>query len=415
MIDKQTLLALDASDPLAEFRHEFDLPSEVIYLDGNSLGAKPKLVEKRLAEVVSSQWGQGLVRSWNEAGWFSLPTTLGMKIAKLVGAEPHEVVVTDATGINLFKAVACAMQVNNNRRVILTEDDNFPTNRYTLHGLTELLNFGFQQKYEIHAVPRQQIAQAVTEDVAAVCLTHVHYQTGHLLDMTQITHIIHEKGALAVWDLSHSTGVLPVQLNRCEVDFAVGCTYKYLNGGPGSPAYIFVAQRHQNNVQQPLTGWWSHADPFAFVQQYQPKQGIEQMLTGTQPILSLAMAQVGIDIALRADQAQVREKSMQLGDHFIELIEQRCAGFGFEIASPRQATARASQVSLRHEHGYPIMQALIDNGVIGDFRAPDVLRFGFAPLYVSYIDIWHAVDKLLEVMQTARWRHTKYQSRKSVT
>jgi len=402
---------LDRHDPLAAFRAEFELPADTVYLDGNSLGAMPKAATEIARRTLEQEWSQGVVRSWNEAGWYELPRRLGTKIAGLIGAEAGEVAMTDSTGINLFKLLAAALSLRTDRRVIVMEGSNFPTDNYTAQGLIQLLG----NRHSIRFVEADGIADAIADDVAVVCLTHVHYKFGHVHDMAKITERAHAFGALTVWDLCHSAGALPVELNRCRADFAVGCTYKYLNGGPGAPAYLFVAGRHHGQATQPLTGWWSHEDPFAFERDYRPASGIDQMLSGTQPVLSMAVAEAGIDIAAHAAIREVREKSSRMGDLFLALVEESCAAHDFQIACPRDARLRGSQVSLRHPNAYSIMRALIDRGVIGDFRAPDVLRFGLTPLYLRYEDVWRAVNALLEVMDSGVWRQPEYTERLAVT
>ena len=401
----------DREDPLSVFRDEFELPANVVYLDGNSLGALPIAAKAIARRTVEQEWSDGLVRSWNDAGWYELPRRLGGKIAGIVGAAPDEVVMTDATGINLSKVMAAALALRPERRVIVMEGSNFPTNNYSVQGLLQLLG----NQHEIRFVEADDLAEAITEDVAVLCLTHVHYKTGNLLDMAALTSRAHAAGALAVWDLCHSAGALPVDLNACQVDYAVGCTYKYLNGGPGAPAFLFAARRHQGQAQQPLTGWWSHADPFALERDYRPAPSIAQMQSGTQPVLSMAVAEAGIDLALRAPIDQVRAKSSALGKLFIDLVEAHCANHGFALACPREAGRRGSQVSLSHPGAYAIMRALIDRNVIGDFRAPDVLRFGLTPLYLRYEDVYTAVQELNDVMSTDAWRRPEYARRVVVT
>ncbi len=410
-IAREDLQRLDRDDPLAGFRAAFALPPGVIYLDGNSLGAMPWAAGQLARQVVEKEWAKGLVTSWNEAGWFGLPVRLGGKIAGLIGAEPDEVIVTDSTGIDLYKALAVALQHRPERRVIVMEGSNFPTDNYVVQGLVGQLGDG----YEIRFAEAAELGAAIDRDVAAVCLTHVHYKSGRILDMAAITKAAHEYGAMAVWDLCHSAGAMPVDLNACHADFAVGCTYKYLNGGPGSPGFIFVAGRHLDKYQQPLTGWWGHAEPFAFERDYRPAPGIRQLLSGTQPVLSLAVAEAGIDIMCRADMRAVRQKSMHMTDLLIELVENRCVGFGLELASPRDAASRGSQVSFHHESGLPVMQALISRGVIGDYRAPGNMRFGVTPLYLRYTDIWDAVEILWNVLETGVWREPEFSSRGPVT
>lgn len=404
-------IELDAKDPLAGFRDEFYIPSGMIYLDGNSLGVMPRAAAKRVLEVTEREWGEGLIKSWNSAHWWELPVRLGDKLARLVGANPGEVVVTDSTGLNVYKALAAALSLVPERRVIVLEGSNFPTDNYIAQGLLSQLGDG----YEIRYAEEAELVAALDSDIAVVCLTQVHYKSGRILDMKRLTAQAQAAGALVVWDLCHSAGAFEVDLNGCNADFAVGCTYKYLNGGPGSPAFIFVASRHQGRAQQPLTGWWSHADPFAFERDYRPSPGIRQMLSGTQPILSLAVAEVGLDIFLQVDMPELRRKSMLMTDLFIALVEERCAGYGFELASPRDANVRGSQVSLYHPDGYAIIQALIARDVVGDFRAPANMRFGFAPLYLGFADVWHAVDRLVQVMISGEWQLPQFSRRGAVT
>ena len=408
---REDLERLDRDDSLASFRAEFVLPPGVLYFDGNSLGAMPMTAGQLARQVVEKEWAEGLVKSWNEAGWFDLPLRLGGKIAGLIGAKPDEVVVTDSTGIDLYKALAAALQHRPERRIIVMEGSNFPTDNYVVQGLAGQLGDG----YEIRFAEADELGSAIDADVAAICLTHVHYKSGWILDMAALTNLAHEVGAMAVWDLCHSAGAMPVDLNACHADFAVGCTYKYLNGGPGSPGFIFVAARHLDQYRQPLTGWWGHREPFAFERDYRPAPGIRQMLSGTQPVLSLAVAEAGIDIMRRADMGAVREKSMRMTDLLIELVESRCAGRGMELVSPRDARSRGSQVSFHHDNGFPLMQALIRRGVIGDYRAPGILRFGVTPLYLRYTDIWDAVEILRDVLETGVWREPRFNTQGLVT
>ena len=401
MITRQDCQSLDQQDQLATSRDEFSIADGVIYLDGNSLGAMPRQALSQAYQTVEQQWGLGLIQSWNDAGWFDLPYKLGDRVAGLIGAAPGEVVVTDSTSINLYKALAAALQLRPDRKVVLLESSNFPTNNYITQGLLAQLN----PDYTIRYAEADDIEAAINDEVAAVCLTQVHYKTGRLLDMASITDKTHRAGAISIWDLCHSAGALEVDLNACGVDFAIGCTYKYLNGGPGSPAYIFMATRHHNQVQQPLTGWWSHAEPFAFERDYRPTPGIGQMLSGPQPIVSLALVNVGLETFKQVDICALRRKSIALGQLLIDLMEQRCPSYGFDLISPEHAEQRGSHVSFAHEHGYPIMKALINAGVIGDFRAPDTVRFGIAPLYLRYSDIWDAVEILHEMMATGSWQN----------
>ena len=407
--------ALDARDPLAAARERFVLPEGVIYLDGNSLGALPKATEPRVREVIAAQWGKDLIKSWNLHDWIGLPRRVGAKIARLIGAKDHEVVVADSTSLNVFKALHAALGHQPGRRVILSDDGNFPTDLYMAQGLAELLD----DKHELVVVPADQIASALGGDVAVLMLTEVDYRTGRRHDMKALTKAAHDAGALTLWDLAHSAGAFPVDLNGCGADFAVGCGYKYLNGGPGAPAFIYVAERWQDTATQPLFGWMGHDAPFAFDLDYRPRQGaareIERFLVGTPPILSLVALEAGLDQYAGIDMAEIRRKSIALGDLFIALVEQELSGHGLTLASPRDGALRGSQVSFRHPDGYPIMQALIARGVVGDFRAPDILRFGFTPLYVGYQDVWEAVQRLRAVMAEGAWRKPEFHQRAAVT
>ena len=400
-------LAQDAADPLAATRGLFALPDGIIYLDGNSLGAPPVAAAARAAELIGTQWGQGLVSSWNSAGWVDLPVRLGQMAAPLIGADADEVIVCDSASINLFKLLSTAIAMRPERGTIIMEAGDFPTNGYIAQGLSDRATIRF--------VARDQVADAVDTDTIALCLTHAHFKTGQVHDMASLTMRAHAAGALAIWDISHSVGALPVDLNCAAADFATGCTYKFLNGGPGAPAMLFAAKRHLNAARQPLQGWWGHADPFAFEADYVPRGDIHQFLTGTPPILSMALVETGLAIHRQADMALLRVKSQALGDLMIRLIEGRCADHGFVLVSPRDASQRSSQVSFAHPQGYPIMQALIAAGVIGDFRAPDLLRFGFAPLYVRFVDIWDAVDRLAMIMDSRTWAEPRFAERQAVT
>ena len=403
--------ALDAADPLRGFRDRFDLPDGVIYLDGNSLGALPKTAASRMADVVSREWGQDLIRSWNTNHWMEAPRRLGAKVSRLIGAEPHEVVVADSTSINIFKALSACLQLRPERSVILSETGNFPTNVYMMQGLAETSGGRIEQKL----VPTDGIVGALDNSVAALLITQAHYKSGYLHDMQAITEAAHAAGALVIWDLCHSAGALPIDLNGCRADFAVGCGYKYLNGGPGAPAFIYVAERHQNAVTPILSGWLGHARPFDFIDTYEPADGIDRFKCSSPSILGMAALECGLDVHLDADMGQIRDKSVALCDLFIEQVEARVGDRGFSLASPRDASVRGSQISYSHEHGYPIMQALIDRGVIGDFRDPDIMRFGFTPLYVGYEDVWRAAETLEQIMESGAWRDERYSVRAAVT
>jgi kynureninase len=403
-------LALDVADPLAFARDRFTLPEGIIYLDGNSLGPLPKATAERLRRTVEQEWGQGLIRSWNEADWINAPARLGAKIARLIGARRHEVIAADSTSVNLYKLAAAAAALRPERSVILTEPGNFPTDLYVLQGLAEQSG----HKLRARTVPRDALMDALDSEVAVLVLTHVHYKSGAVHDMAALTARAHEVGALTVWDLSHSTGALPVELNAANADFAVGCGYKYLNGGPGAPAFLYVAERWAEAARSPLSGWMGHAAPFKFVDDYRPARGVARMLCGTPSILAMAALEAGLATFDGVDMAQVRAKSVALSELFIALVEARLPGV-FELVSPRDAAERGSQVSLAHPHGYAIMSALIETGVIGDFRAPDILRFGFTPLYTRYVDVFDAVERLCAVMADRRFEHPRYAERATVT
>jgi kynureninase len=403
--------ALDSRDTLAHARGRFFVPDNVIYLDGNSLGALPRSTLPRLVQVVDREWGDDLIRSWNKNDWIGLPVRLGGHLAPLLGAEPGEVIVADSTSVNLFKLAAAAVRLMSPRRVILTERSNFPTDLYVLQGLEEMLNGAVT----LRMVARDELEQSLDEDVALLALTHVDFRTGELHDMRRLTHAAHAAGALAIWDLSHSAGAMQLSLGADDVDLAIGCGYKYLNGGPGAPAYLFVARHHQAAFRQPLSGWMGHAAPFDFTDRYRPADGMASMLCGTPPVLSMAALEEGLKTFDGINMCRVREKSAALGDLFLSLAETRCADSGFGVASPRDSHSRGSQISLTHPEGYAIMQSLIEQGVVGDFRAPDILRFGFAPLYTRYVDVWNAVERLASIMAGETWRQERFHARAAVT
>lgn len=409
MRTRADLAALDDADALASFRARFVLPDGVIYLDGNSLGPVPLATPARIAEVVGQEWGQSLIRAWTAHGWIDLGLRVGEKIGRLIGAAPHSTVVADSTSVNLFKLLAAALALRPDRRVILTERGNFPTDLYIAQGLTDLLARG----HILRAV--DDPVGALDDDVAVLMLTHVNYRSGAMHDMAAVTRAAHAAGALALWDLSHSVGAVPLQLDADAVDLAVGCGYKYLNGGPGAPAFLSVAPQLQGSIRSPMTGWLGHAAPFAFAPDFQPAAGIARAIVGTPPILSLAALEVGVDLMAEIPVAAVRTKSLQLSELFISLMEPLCVEHGFRLLTPRDPARRGSQVAFGHPDGYAIMQALIGRGVIGDFRAPDVLRFGLAPLYVRRVDIWDAVATLADVMHSGERRKAQYQAQRTVT
>lgn len=422
-VDREGCVAADARDPLSRFAQWFALPEGVVYLDGNSLGAPPVASLQRAQEVIGREWGHGLIRSWNTAGWFELPTRIGDKVGRLIGAAPGETIVSDCTSVNLYKALVTVVRMcrvdDPRRRVIVTERDSFPTDISVCEGLIDLLNAMIGDSgspYALRLVDDEvTLADALDPSVAVVTLSHANYRTGALWDMTATTRMCHDAGVVVVWDLCHSAGALPIDVTAAGADAAVGCTYKYLNGGPGSPAYIWVPQRHQDRVWQPLSGWWSHAAPFAMSDEYEPAGGISRFASGTQAIVSLAMVEPGVDLLLEADMRDIRATSLELSDLFISLADQRCAGHPLQLITPRDHARRGSHVSFRHPHGYEVMQALIARGVIGDYREPEVLRFGLTPLYVSRADVWDAVDALRDVLQTRAWDADEFRARNPVT
>ena len=402
--------ALDAADPLAPFRERFQLREGLIYLDGNSLGALPKATGERLAEVIGGEWGEGLITSWLEALWSTAPRRIGDKIGRLLGAKPGEIVATDSTSVNIFMALTAALSLRRERTVILSEATNFPTDVYMMQGV-EAFSGG---RVRAVTVAPDAIVDALTDDVAVLLLTQVHYKSGRVRDMAAITRAAHEAGALVVWDLSHSAGAIPVDLNGANADFAIGCGYKFLNGGPGAPAYLFAAARH-HAATPVLSGWFGHARPFAFEEDYDPAAGIERFQCGTPPVLGLAALEVGVDLMLEADMAEVRRKSLALGDLFIEQMQPLCETYGFELVSAQDHATRGSQVAYAHPQGYQIVQALKEYDVIADFRAPDILRFGLTPLYLRYRDIVETARRLEKVCATRAWDKPQYHQRAAVT
>jgi kynureninase len=410
--DRQAVEQLDRDDELAPLRELFHLPEGLVYLDGNSLGPAPKAVFVEMERAVREEWAAGLIGSWNDAGWFDLPRRLGACVASLIGAEADEVVVSDSTSINVFKALQAALTLNAGRKVILAEQAGFPTDLYIAQGVQ-----AWNKDLELRLEGRdgERIEELIGPDVAVVLVNHVDYRSGALRDMAALTARARAAGALVVWDLCHSAGVMPVDLGGCRADFAVGCSYKYLNGGPGAPAFIYAARRHHGRIAQPLTGWWAHRRPFAFESAFEPAAGIGAMLCGTQPILSLRALLPALAIFERVDLVRLRAKSERLTELFIERVERRCAGHGLSLLSPRAASRRGSQVAIRHDHGYSVVRALVERRVIGDFRAPDVMRFGFAPLYIRYRDVWDAVERLGEVLESGLWREPRFAVRSAVT
>ncbi|MEG0199890.1 MAG: kynureninase [Comamonas sp.] len=435
MTNLQDCRALDAQDPLRPLRERFALPEGVIYLDGNSLGAQPKAAAARAAQVVQQEWGQDLITSWNKAGWITLPERLGNQFAPWLGVGQGELVFTDTTSINLYKVLSAAARIAREdapeRKKLISERSNFPTDLYIAQSVCQ--EYGL----ELVLLEPEEIAGALQTDVAISMLTHVNYRTGAMHDMAAVTAAAHAQGILCVWDLCHSAGAVPIELKAANADFAVGCSYKYLNGGPGSPAFVWAHPRLINRFWQPLSGWFGHAEPFKFVPDYHPAQGIQRYLCGTQPMISMSVLQCGIDIYTEAEQfggmSALRQKSLALTDLFIRLVEERCQGHGLGLATPREHAARGSQVCLTRDEGlgvagkdsgaYAIVQALIARGVIGDFRKgdggtgrhKDILRFGFTPLYVGFEDVWNAVEHLRQVLESGEWQKAEFNQINAVT
>ena len=416
--------ALDQIDPLRSLRDLFQIPEGVIYLDGNSLGVLPKATLASVAAAVTQEWGQDLIRSWNSAGWFQKPLEVGNKIAKLIGAKDDEVVAADSTTINLFKVLSAALSIAHSdhpeKKIILSERTNFPTDLYIAEALCK------ERGLTLTLVEAEDLQLALKQDVAVLMLTHVNYRTGAMFNMKHMTAMAHSVGALTVWDLAHSAGAVPVDLNDSQADFAVGCGYKYLNGGPGAPAFVWVNPKHTDRCWQPLSGWWGHAAPFEFTQDYKPATGIARYQCGTQPILSLTALDIALDAFLEVEKLggmhALRKKSLALTGLFMHLVQTQLTAYGFGIATPLEEDLRGSQISLtRSEGAYAIVQALISRGVIGDFRAgdgkshPDILRFGLTPLYTRFVDVWHAVRHLKEVMDSGEWQQLRFSQRNTVT
>lgn len=404
-------LALDAADPLRDFRASFALPEGLSYLDGNSLGALPVDTPAAMARVVLDEWGTDLIASWNSHDWIGLPQRLGNRIAPLIGARDGEVVVCDSTSVNLYKLIVAALKVRPGRKTIVTEAGNFPTDIYVAQGALATMDAG----HRINAVAPDALAGALDGDTALLLLTHVHYTSGRIHDMAALTRAAHAAGALVLWDLSHSAGAVPVDLGGCDVDMAVGCGYKYLNGGPGAPAFLYVAERLQAALASPLSGWMGHAAPFAFEPGYRPAHGIDRFLCGTPSVLAMAALERGIALFEAVEHGAVFAKGRALGDYYIALMDGRCADAGFTLASPRDAAQRGSHVSYRHAQAWPICRALAARKVIGDFRAPDALRMGFAPLYTSFADVWRAVDALADIIASGEWDDARFHARAAVT
>jgi kynureninase len=412
-------LALDAADPLAPLRKQFSIPDGLIYLDGNSLGVMPKAAPARVQQVITQEWGVGLIGSWNSAGWMELAPRIGDKIARLIGAGPGECVAADSTSVNLYKVLNAALAIARadapQRTRIVSERSNFPTDLYIAEATAAERGFELVLADSPEALPA-----LLDERCAVLMLTHVNYSNGRIHDMAALTKAAHASGALTIWDLAHSAGALPLSLSASGADFAIGCGYKYLNGGPGAPAFVWVAPRHAERFWQPLAGWMGHAAPFEFTPGYRPAPGIRRYLCGTPPVLGLAALECGVDTVLAAEahggMAALRAKSLALTRAFAALVEERCAGHGLRLVSPRNDAVRGSQVCFAHPtHGYAMVQALIARGVVGDFRAPDILRFGFTPLYLRFVDVWDAVERMRQMLHNEEWREARFNQRAAVT
>ncbi len=411
-ISIENIASRDASDPLKHLREEFHIPEGLVYLDGNSLGPAPISVFSEIEKVTHQEWATDLIGSWNKAGWFELPVKVGAVIGEIIGAGPIEVVACDTTSINIYKAIHAALSLRPNRHVIVSEGGSFPTDLYMLEGVASTNPL---TTIRLEGRDGDTIDELIDEDTAVVLVNHVDYRSGKVRDIGALAELAHEKGAIIVVDLCHSAGIMPVELNRNNIDLAVGCSYKYLNGGPGSPAFLFCANRHLAAVKQPLSGWWGHNAPFAFDQGYRADPGIKKFLCGTQPILSFRAMQAGMELTRNVEIDDIREKSMALTSLFIELVSEFGEAHNVGIASPLDANERGSQVSLTHEDGYEIVQAMIELGVVGDFRTPNIMRFGFAPLYLSYRNVYDAATKLKETLETGLWREERFRQTSMVT
>jgi kynureninase len=411
MTSREACVARDLVDPLRSFRDRFVIPEGVIYLDGNSLGPMPRAAASVLNHTIEREWGQDLIRSWNSAGWFDMPVRLGDRVGALIGAAPGQTLVCDTTSINLYKAIHAAIGLRPNRGVVIAEDQSFPTDLYIIEGA--MRSAGRAMKRRLIGTDGPSIEALIDRNVAVAVLSHVNYRTGELLDMAAITKQLHDVGTLVVWDLCHSIGVAEIGFDRDAVDFAVGCTYKYLNGGPGSPAFISVAKAHQATAQHPLSGWWGHAAPFAFDRDFRPDTGIKRFLCGTPPIISMRGVEAALDAMEGVEVAALRQKSLALSELFMARVNALLPSL--DIVTPRETSLRGSQVGIAFDNGYAVVQAMIERGVIGDFRAPDLMRFGFAPLYVRFGDVWDGAEMLAECINAEVWRDARFNRKLEVT
>ncbi len=411
MVTRRECLEMDAADELRHYRHRFVLPPDVVYLDGNSLGPMPHGVQTTVGWHMDVGWGQDLITSWNKHKWFELPLTIGEKVGRLIGAGSGNTVVGDTISVNLFKVLTAALSKRRERKVILSDHGNFPSDLYVAQGLSQFLGEGIA----LRCVDPENILAAISDDVAVVMLTDVDYRSSRRHDMHATTKAAHAKGCLVIWDLSHSAGALPIDLLGCDADFAVGCTYKYLNGGPGAPGFVFVHPRHHDDAASALVGWWGHAAPFAFDPEWKPAPGIARFQCGTQAVLSVVALDAAVKVWDDVDMKKIYEKSQALCSLFIEQVERQCADHGVALAGPRDMSKRGSHVSFHCPEGYAVMQALIAANVIGDFRAPDMIRFGFAPLFNSFTDVFDAAAMLHTVLRERLWNQPAYLNRKAVT
>ena len=412
LVPPKDVLSLDELDPLKHKRSEFMLSDDRIYMDGNSLGPLSKTARDRVANVVSQQWGNDLIHSWNTHNWIDLPHSVGDKIAPLIGAERGQVIACDSTSVNLFKVLASALALNPGRATVLSQRDNFPTDLYMVQGMSELLG---RSRCTLKTVSEDQLVDNVDDSVAVLLLTEVNFRTGYLHNMKKLTEIAHKAGVLVIWDLAHSAGALDVQLDECNVDFAVGCGYKYLNGGPGAPAFIYTANRHHQSVSQPLSGWMGHSSPFDFEHDYKAGKAMSKYLTGTPNILSLASLDAALDVFSDVDISDLRCKSVSLSELFIKCVDRESSLTEFQLISPRDAALRGSQLAFSHDQAFAISRALNDHNVVVDFRAPNIIRFGLTPLYLNHREVWNAVQILVYVMASQMYKDKKYQVRSKVT
>lgn len=411
LVSREACMAHDAADPIGTLRDRFVIPDGVIYLDGNSLGPMPRAAAGMLGRTIEQEWGQDLIRSWNSAGWFDLPLRLGDRLGALIGAAPGQTVVCDTTSINLYKALHAAMGLRPDRDVVVAEAASFPTDLYIIEGAMKSAGRPMQRR--LLGADGASLEALLDQRVAVVVLSQVDYRSGALLDIAAVTAQVHEAGALVVWDLCHSAGVIELAFDRDAIDFAVGCTYKYLNGGPGSPAFVSVAAVHQAAATHPLSGWWGHADPFAFDRDFRPDAGIKRFLCGTPPIISLRGVDVALDALQGVDVATLRAKSLALTELFMARVTALLPDLA--IVTPRQPSLRGSHVAIAFDHGYAVVQAMIERGVIGDFREPDIMRFGFAPLYLRFAEVWDAAEILAACVRAEVWRESRYSQRLAVT